>query len=72
MQAPAMTASAAPAAAPKAPAIAVPAPPAPKLTPALPAAPKGKFDGIVPLLLIVNTFLLVAILLVLLFQAKGH
>jgi hypothetical protein len=73
VQAPTPPAGAAPAAAPKAPQIAVPAPPVPKLAPAPPlAVPKGKFDAIVPLLLIVNTFLLLAILLVLLFQARGH
>lgn len=45
----------------------------PKLAPALPiAATKGKFDAIVPVLLVINTFLLVVILLVLLFQARGH
>lgn len=72
-QAPTPPAGAGPVAAPKAPPIAVPVPPAPKLAPALPlAVAKGKFDAIVPLLLIVNTFLLLAILLVLLFQPRGH
>jgi hypothetical protein len=73
LQVPTPPASAAPAAAPKVPPIAVPVPPVPKLAPAIPAAAvKGKFDAIVPVLLIVNTFLLLAILLVLLFQARGH
>ncbi len=73
MQTPAPPAIAASVAAPKAPPIAASVPPAPKLAPPLPAAAaKGKFDAIVPLLLIVNTFLLLAILLVLLFQVRGH
>lgn len=73
VQTPAPPAIAASVAAPKAPPIAASVPPAPKLAPPLPAAAaKGKFDAIVPLLLIVNTFLLLAILLVLLFQVRGH
>jgi hypothetical protein len=50
---------------PKPPAMAMPAAPAV-------AAPKGKLDGLVPVLLIVNTFLLVLILVVVLFALKGH
>jgi hypothetical protein len=51
----------------------IPPVPAPKAAVAPPiAAPKGKFDAMVPVLLILNTLLLVAILLVLLFHGHGH
>jgi hypothetical protein len=47
-------------------------PKAPELkAPAL-AAPKTKLEGMMPILLIVNTFLLVLILLVVLFAMKGR
>lgn len=45
-----------------------PAPPAP---PAL-AAPKGKFEALVPILLVINTFLLIVILLVVIFSMKAR
>lgn len=71
------------AAMPAAPAPAAPAPPvftappvaAPRLpaAPAAPtgAAPKGKLEALVPMLLVVNTFLLVIILVVMIFLIKG-
>ena len=68
-------AAAAPAALPAAPPIPIAAvPPLPK--PALPAAPpaaapKGKLEAMVPLLLLVNTFLLAVILVVLVFLIKS-
>lgn len=48
--------------------------PKPVLMPAPPAiaVPKGKLEGMVPILLIVNTFLLVLLLVVVLFALKGH
>lgn len=63
-------------AAPAIPSIPTPAltpPPAPKLAPApAPAAPKGKFEAIVPVLLVINTFLLLLILVVVLFLARAR
>ena len=52
---------------PIAPQVPRPAPPAP---PAL-AAPKGKFEALVPILLVINTFLLIVILLVVIFSMKA-
>jgi hypothetical protein len=56
-----------------APAIASPrlpvAPPAPALTA---PAPKGKMEGLVPILLVINIFLLLVILAAILFLAKGR
>lgn len=61
---------------PAAPAAIPVAMPAPKLPPApVPAAlapPKGKMEALTPVLLIINTFLLVTILVVLLFLIKGR
>ncbi len=58
---------------PAKPAVHVPPPPAIP-TPAAPAlaAPKSKMDGLVPILLVVNTFLLVLILITLLFVIKAR
>lgn len=70
---------------PAAPAIAPPAMPAPKAAappkielpkvapPAVPAfaAPKGKLEAMVPILLVVNTFLLVVLLVVVIFALKA-
>jgi hypothetical protein len=62
----------------RAPAIHAPAPALPPVPKSAPppvpafAAPKGKFDGLVPILLVVNTFLLVVILLVLIFSIKSR
>jgi hypothetical protein len=57
-------------------AIQPPAIPAPHLQPmpAPPAvaAPKGKLEALVPMLLVVNTFLLVAILVVMIFLIKAR
>jgi hypothetical protein len=44
---------------------------APKLAPPALAAPKGKLEAMVPILLVVNTFLLIVILLVVVFAMKG-
>jgi len=55
-------------AAPKIPAPQLPAVPAPPAA----AAPKGKLEALVPMLLVVNAFLLVAILVVLIFLIKGR
>ena len=54
-----------------APKIELPKMEAPKLAPPAIAAPKGKLEAMVPVLLVVNTFLLVVILLVLLFALKS-
>jgi hypothetical protein len=74
MQAPAFHASAQAPAAPKFPAApAIPVPPAPKLAPvAVPAAPKTRLEALVPVLLVVNTFLLLVLLVVVIFMAKGR
>lgn len=61
---------------PVAPAASLPHMQMPK-PPAMPAAPqfappKGKLEALVPVLLIVNTFLLVLVLVVVLFALKGH
>jgi hypothetical protein len=64
-------------AAPPPPAMAVPkfeppkAPAVPK--PALPAvaAPAGKFQEMVPILLVVNTFLLLVLIVLVIFELKG-
>jgi hypothetical protein len=48
------------------PAIPVPAPVPPL------AAPKGKLEAMVPILLVVNTFLLVVVLVVVVFALKGR
>ncbi len=70
--APAMPAPLAPKLAP-APAPAIPAPPALKLPPvAIPAPPKTKLESMVPVLLVINTFLLLVLLVVVLFLAKGR
>lgn len=53
------------------PAMQMPKAPAMPAPPAI-AAPKGKLEGMVPLLLILNTFLLVLILVVVLFALKAH
>lgn len=71
----AMPPAAAPAA-PAPPAFAAPPVPAPRL-PAAPApptaaAPKGKLEAMVPMLLVVNTFLLVIILVVMIFLIKSR
>jgi hypothetical protein len=65
--------AAAPAAAPKfeAPKFEPPKVEAPKLAPLALAAPKGKLEAMVPILLVVNTFLLIVILLVVVFAMKG-
>jgi hypothetical protein len=48
------------------------APAVPKPSPfATPALPKGKLDALVPILLVINTFLLLLILAVLLFIGKA-
>lgn len=65
-----------PAAAPAPPAFTAPPVPAPRL-PAAPApptvaAPKGKLEAMVPMLLVVNTFLLVIILVVMIFLIKSR
>jgi hypothetical protein len=49
---------------PKAPAIPKPAPPAV-------AAPVGKFQEMVPILLVVNTFLLLVLIVLVIFELKG-
>ncbi|HTJ31316.1 MAG TPA: hypothetical protein VL346_12485 [Acidobacteriaceae bacterium] len=54
-----------------APPMQMPKPPALPPVPAM-AAPKGKLEGMVPILLIVNTFLLVLVLVVVLFALKAH
>ena len=61
-------AAAAPVAAPKIPAPHLPPIPAP----APPPAPKGKLESLVPMLLVVNTFLLVVILVVMIFLIKAR
>ncbi|HEX4320616.1 MAG TPA: hypothetical protein VHZ52_06915 [Acidobacteriaceae bacterium] len=63
----------APAAAPKfeAPKFVPPKVELPKIAPPALAAPKGKLEAMVPILLVVNTFLLVVILLVVIFAMKG-
>jgi len=48
-----------------------PAPPPPPPVPAL-AAPKGKLEGMVPILLVINTFLLIVILMVVIFSIKSR
>jgi hypothetical protein len=48
-------------------------PPAPKLAPIpAPALPKTKLESLVPVLLVINTFLLLVLLVVVLFMAKGR
>jgi hypothetical protein len=83
--APPAPAAAVPIAAPPLPVPAMPPPPAfkapaappapkieaPKLAPPALAAPKGKLEAMVPILLVVNTFLLIVILLVVIFALKG-
>jgi hypothetical protein len=54
-----------------APKITVPHLPAVPAPPALPA-PKGKLESLVPMLLVVNTFLLVVILVVMLFLIRAR
>jgi hypothetical protein len=49
---------------PKAPAIPKPAPPAV-------AVPAGKFQEMVPILLVVNTFLLLVLIVLVIFELKG-
>jgi hypothetical protein len=44
---------------------------APALAPPALAAPKSKLEAMVPVLLVINTFLLVVILMVVIFALKG-
>ncbi len=69
--APAFRAPAIHAPAPAMPLVPKPAPPAAPPMPAL-AAPKGKLEGLVPILLVINTFLLIVILMVVIFSIKSR
>jgi len=51
---------------------AIPAPHLPPMPAPAVAAPKGKLEALVPMLLVVNTFLLVAILVVMIFLIKAR
>ena len=55
---------------PAMPATSIPGPPLPAARPLAPAGPKSKLEAMVPLLLLVNTFLLVVLLLVVIFLIR--
>jgi hypothetical protein len=60
----------APPPAPAIPVAAVPIPPKPPVPAAPPPAPKGKLEAMVPILLLINTFLLMVLLVVVVFLIK--
>jgi len=54
------------------PSVTLPQPPAPKMAPPVAAAPPGKFQAMVPILLVVNTFLLLVLIVLVIFALKAR